>query len=309
MQIGGFGKGRIKTKLKIALVINIGLLVAEVFGYFISNSLALLGDAGHVLTDILAIGASITAINLAMLPPHEEATFGHHRAEVLAALFNAVILLFVSGYIFYESYNRFVSPVTIKSTEMLIIAVIGLIGNLYATYILHGHKDINVRGAYLHLLADTLSSGAVVVGAVIIYYTGYFTIDPILSVIIGIMIVSGSIKLLKESIGIIMQWTPEDLELPEVIDAIKQLDEVRDVHDVHLWTLCSSIHSFSAHILVDNISMRESGKIKSRIREILHEEFHVYHSTLELECIECGDDTVQMICHPEEEEADHGHSH
>ena len=298
----------IKTKLKIALIINIGLLAAEVFGYLISNSLALLGDAGHVLTDILAIGTSITAINLAMLPAHEEATFGHHRAEVLAALFNSVILLVVSGYIFYEAYGRFVSPETVKSTEMLIIAVIGLIGNLYATYILHGHKDINVKGAYLHLLADTLSSGAVVAGAVIIYYTGYYTIDPILSVIIGILIISGSVKLLRESIGIIMQWTPEDLEVPEVINAIKEMEDVRDVHDVHLWTLCSSIHSFSAHILVDNISMMESEKIKSRIREVLHEDFHIYHSTLELECIECGDDTVQMICHPEEEE-EHGHSH
>lgn len=308
MDIGIGENGGIKTKLKIALVINIGLLVAEVFGYLISNSLALLGDAGHVLTDILAIGTSITAINLAMLPAHEEATFGHHRAEVLAALFNSVILLVVSGYIFYEAYGRFISPETVQTTEMLIIAVIGLIGNLYATYILHGHKDINVKGAYLHLLADTLSSGAVVAGAVIIYYTGIYAVDPFLSVIIGIMIISGSIKLLRESVGIIMQWTPEDLELPEVIDAIKELEDIRDVHDVHLWTLCSSIYSFSAHILVDNISMMESEKIKSRIRELLREEFHIYHSTLELECIECGDDTVQMICHPEEED-EHGHSH
>lgn len=297
----------IKNKLMLALVINVGLLIIELFGYFLSNSLALLGDAGHVMTDVLAIATSITAINLAALPAHEGATFGHHRAEVLAAMFNAVILLVVSGYIFYESYQRFLSPEVVRSSEMLIIAIIGLIGNIYATYILHGHKDINVRGAYLHLLADSLSSGAVVGGAVVIFYTDNYIIDPILSVIIALLIVSGSIKLLRESIGIIMQWTPEDLEVKDLVETIKKIDKVRDVHDVHLWTLCSSINTFSAHILVDSMSLSETEEIKSEIREILKDEFHVYHSTLELECEKCGDDTIQMICHPED--ADEGHTH
>jgi len=187
---------------------------------------------------------------------------------------------------------------------MLVVAVIGLLGNLYATRLLHGHKDINVRGVYLHLLADTLSSGAVVLGAVVIYLTGNYLVDPILSVLIALLIISGSVRLLKESIGVIMQWTPEDLEVSDVVEHIKKLDGVRDIHDVHLWTLCSSIHSFSAHILVEDMSMMESERIKTDIRDILHNEFHIYHSTLELECVECGDDTVQKICHPEKE-----HSH
>ncbi len=298
---------RVKSKLKFAIILNIGILAAEIFGYFISDSLALLGDAGHVLTDILALGTSWAAISIATLPPHEEATFGHHRAEVLAALFNSVILLLVSGYIFYEAYNRFLDPVSVKSQEMLIIAMIGLLGNLYATYLLHGHKDINVRGAYLHLLADTLSSGAVVVGAVIIFYTGNVLVDPVLSVIIGLLIVSGAVKLLRESIGVIMQWTPEDIELEDVIDTIKGIDEIRDVHDVHLWTLCSSIYSFSAHILVDDMSVSQAEEIKRKIREILHQEFSIYHSTLEVECEECGDETVQKICHPPDSEEMHDH--
>ncbi|MFW5904162.1 MAG: cation diffusion facilitator family transporter [Candidatus Saliniplasma sp.] len=289
-----------KGKLRLALVINIGLVVVALVGYLISNSLALLGDAGHVLTDTFAIATSLTAISLATIPAHDKATFGHHRAEVLAALLNAVILLFVSAYILYESYHRFISPQVVKSTEMLVVAVIGLIGNLYATHLLHGHKDINVRGVYLHLLADTLSSGTVVAGAVIIYFTGNYLVDPILSVVIALLIISGSVRLLKESVGIIMQWTPEDLEIGDVIESVKKLDRVRDVHDVHLWTLCSSIHSFSAHILVEDMSMMESEKIKSDIRDILHQEFNIYHSTLELECVECGDDTVQKICHPKD---------
>ncbi len=293
-----------KGKLRIALAINIGLVIVALVGYLISNSLALLGDAGHVLTDTFAIATSLTAINLAAIPAHDKATFGHHRAEVLAALLNAVILLFVSGYILYESYQRFLSPQAVKSTEMLVVAVIGLLGNLYATRLLHGHKDINVRGVYLHLLADTLSSGAVVLGAVVIYLTGNYLVDPILSVLIALLIISGSVRLLKESIGVIMQWTPEDLEVSDVVEHIKKLDGVRDIHDVHLWTLCSSIHSFSAHILVEDMSMMESERIKTDIRDILHNEFHIYHSTLELECVECGDDTVQKICHPEKE-----HSH
>ncbi|MFO7793335.1 MAG: cation diffusion facilitator family transporter [Candidatus Saliniplasma sp.] len=294
-----------KGKLRLALVINIGLVMVALVGYLISNSLALLGDAGHVLTDTFAIATSLTAISLATMPAHENATFGHHRAEVLAALLNAVILLFVSGYILYESYQRFLSPQVVESKEMLIVAIIGLFGNLYATRLLHGHKDINVRGVYLHLLADTLSSGTVVVGAAIIYLTGNYFVDPILSVVIALLIISGSVRLLKESIGVIMQWTPEELELEDVINAIKEVDRVRDVHDVHLWTLCSSIHSFSAHILVEEMRVSESERIKSEIRDILHEEFNIYHSTLEIECVECGDETVQMICHPEE---NHGHN-
>ncbi len=288
-----------KGKLRLALIINISLLVVAIFGYLISNSLALLGDAGHVLTDVFAITMSLTAITLAVRPPHENATFGHHRAEVLAALFNAVILLVVSGYIFYESYHRFISPQEVESVEMLIVAVIGLSGNLYATRLLHGHKDINIRGVYLHLLADTLSSGAVVAGAVIIYFTGNYLVDPILSVFIALLIISGSVKLLRESIGVIMQWTPEHLDLKNIVKTLKGVKGVMDVHDVHIWTLCSSIHSFSAHIVVEEVSMRESERIKSKIRKIMHKKFNIYHSTLELECIECGDDTVQKICHPE----------
>ncbi|MFO7991572.1 MAG: cation diffusion facilitator family transporter [Thermoplasmata archaeon] len=296
----------IKKKLWIALLINVGLVIIQVFGYFISNSLALLGDAGHVATDILAISASIIAINLAAISAHKGATFGYHRAEVMSALFNSILLLLVSGYIFYEAYLRFLEPEAVKVNEMFVIAVIGLIGNLVAAYILHGHKDINVKGAYLHLVADTLSSAAIVGGTVVIFYTGNYLIDPLLSVIIAILIVSGSIKLLREAVSIIMHWTPEGLDVDDVVSRLKELDGVRDVHDVHIWTLCSSINSFSAHILVDNISMLETEKIKKNIRDILHEEFHIYHSTLELECIECGDETVQMICHPPElEEHDH----
>lgn len=300
-------KNNVKNKLKIALVINIALLSIEIFGFFISNSLALLGDAGHVGIDILALSTSFLAINLAKMPSHEEATFGYHRAEVLSAFFNSLLLLGVSGYVLFEAYNRFIQPEPVKTTEMITIAFLGLIGNLYAAYILHGHRDINVRGAFLHLLSDTLSSGAVVIGAVLIMLTGNYLIDPLLSVVIVIFIIAGALKLLWESIGIIMQWTPEELEISEIVESLKELEHVRDVHDVHLWTLCSSIYSFSAHILVENISMLESEKIKSKVRDKLHEDFNIYHSTLELECLECGDDTVQMICHPPELEEEHDH--
>ncbi|MFW6040473.1 MAG: cation diffusion facilitator family transporter [Thermoplasmatota archaeon] len=298
---------QIKKKLKIALVVNVLLVVIGLIGYIISNSLAILGDTGHVMTDVLAIATSLTAINIAALPAHKGATYGHHRAEVLAALLNSTILLFLAGYIFYESYKRFVSPVVIHSNEMFIIAVIGLVGNLYATYILHGYKDINVRGAYLHLLADTLSSATVVVGAIVIIFTNNYLIDPILSVVIALFIISGSIKLLKESIGIIMQWTPEELNLSDVIDTIKNIEGVEDVHDVHLWSLCSSINTFTAHVLVRYMSLNQTEQIKRRIKETLKEEYHVYHSTLEFECEECGNDTVENVCHPGNEESLHNH--
>ncbi len=299
----------VKTKLKIAFFINIGLLIIEVIGFFLSNSLALLGDAGHVSIDILAIGGALLAINLAARPAHEEATFGYHRAEVLSAFFNSLLLLGVSGYILYEAYFRFLEPEPVQTSQMLVIAVIGLIGNLYAAYTLHGHKDINVRGAFMHLLADTLSSGAVVVGAVLIMFTGYYIIDPLMSLIIVFFVVSGAIRLLKESLGIMMQLTPEELEVQEIVERLGEIEGINDVHDVHLWTLCSSINSFSAHLVVDDISVIESESLKANVRDILHDEFHVYHSTLEVECRGCGDETVQTICHPPDLQDEEGHEH
>ncbi len=286
-----------KGRLKIALVINLSILIIELFGYYISDSLALLSDAGHVTTDILALGTAIIAINLSAKEFHERATFGHHRAEVLAAIFNSLMLFGVCGYIFFRAYQRIVEPVDVKTTEMLIVAVIGLIGNSSAAYILHGHSDINIRGAYLHLLYDALSSIGVVLGALLIMMTGFFILDSVLSILIAILVLSSSIKLLREGITIIMQWTPEGLNVKDIVDRLKELDEVKDVHDVHLWTLCSSIYSFSAHIVVEEQRLIKTEKIKADIRDILHEEYNIRHSTLEIECVECGDDMIQTVCH------------
>ncbi len=291
------GHGDISGKLKLALVINISILGVDLLGYFISGSLALLGDAGHVATDVLALGTAMIAINLATAEFHEEATFGHHRAEVLAAIFNSIMLLAVCVYIFFRAYQRFIDPVEVKTTEMLVAAVIALIGNSAAAYILHGHSDINVRGAYLHLLYDALSSFGVVVGAVLIIFTGYHVIDSVISVMIAVLVLSSSFRLLREGIGIVMQWTPEGLDVNDIVERLKEVEGVCDVHDVHLWTLCSSIYSFSAHIVVEEENMVVVEQIKKDVRDVLHNEFNIRHTTLETECTECGDQRIQTVCH------------
>ncbi len=290
----------IRKRLWAALLINIGILFAELIGYFVTNSLALLGDAGHVATDVLAISSALIAVRLAAEEFHDKATFGYHRAEVISAFFNSILLLLVCGYIFYRAYGRFIEPEEVVTTPMLIIASVGLVGNAVGAYLLHGNADINVRGAYLHLLADTFSSIGVVIGTVLIIYTGNHLIDPIISIIIAVFVVSGAVRLLKESISIIMHWTPEGLNVKDIVERLENVEGVREVHDVHIWTLCSSLRSFSAHVVVDDQMLSKGGIIKAKVRNVLHEEFNIQHTTLEIECDNCGDDIVQTICHPPE---------
>ncbi len=279
-------------------MINIGILVAEIFGYLLTNSLALLGDAGHVATDVLAISSALIAARLAMEEFNEGATFGYHRAEVLSALFNSIMLLVVCGYIFYRAYWRFIEPEEVVTTPMLIIALVGLGGNATGAFLLHGNEDINVKGACIHLLADTFSSIGVVIGTVLIIYTGNHLIDPVISIIIAVFVVSSALGLLKESISIIMQWTPEGLSVKDIADRLEDVEGVSEVHDVHIWTLCSSLRSFSAHIVVEDQMLSKGRVIKDEVRQILHHEFNIQHTTLEIECESCGDEMVQTICHP-----------
>jgi cobalt-zinc-cadmium efflux system protein len=240
-----------ERSLVIAIGITVAMLVIEVVGYFMSNSLALLSDAAHVLLHVLTLGITLWAIRLACRPPCDTSTFGHHRAEPLVALFNAVTLIILALVIFFEAYQRSISPPSVKGFEMLAIAVVGLVGNVAVLLILRGPKDLTLRSAYLHIIGDTLSSVAVVVGGIAITLTGIFIIDPILSFLIG--------------------------------------DGVCDIHDVHIWSLCSHIHALSAHITVDEVSVEGTHDIVDGINRILREEFEICHATLQIENRSCED--------------------
>lgn len=275
-------------KLKLAIALTSAILIAELVGGIISNSLALFTDAAHVFMDVLALGLSLSALTIACRPFDDKATFGYHRAEIFAALINALLLVIVVIFIFQEAYGRLISPPEIRTFEMLVVASIGLVVNLFVTLTLRGYHDLNIRGAYLHVLGDTLSSFAVIAGGVLIILTGYYIVDPILSIVISCVIVYNSLRLLKESVDILMERAPKHIDLEKLKKEILEVKGVHGIHDLHVWSICSNVHALNAHLVVDSISVKDTETITSEINEQLFEGYGISHTTLQFECNDCG---------------------
>ena len=280
-----------EKKLLLILVFNVTLMVLEIVGGLISNSLALLSDAGHMLTDSLAVFLSYLAIHWSRRPADHRKTFGYHRAEILVALANGVALLIIAGYIFYEAVLRFFQPQEIKTGILLTIAAIGLAGNLFGLFILKGesHDNLNVRSAFFHILADTLSSVGVIVGGAIIWLTGWYVVDSLIGMLIGGIVLRGAIDLVMESGEILLEATPRDIDIAQLRQEVAKIPGVEDLHDIHIWTIGSGRRALSAHVLTDNITTRESQEIACLIRAVLGEKYNITHTTLEMECETCGE--------------------
>jgi cobalt-zinc-cadmium efflux system protein len=280
-----------EKKLLLILAFTATLMVLEAAGGIVSGSLALLSDAGHMLTDSLAVFLSYLAIRWSRRPPNHRKTFGYHRAEILVALANGVSLAAISGYIFYEAVLRFFHPQEIKTGILLAVAAVGLAGNLFGLFILKGesHENLNVRSAFFHILADTLSSVGVIAGGVVIWFTGWYLVDSLLGVLIGGIVLRGAVALVMESGEILLESTPRDIDLAGLRGEIRKIEGVEDLHDIHVWTIGSGMRALSAHVLTADISTRESQEIACRIRAVLAEKFNIAHTTLEMECESCGD--------------------
>ena len=275
-----------RRRLYITVVLTAVTFVAEVVGGVLTNSLALLSDAGHMFTHLLALGVSLAAAVLADRPATERRTYGLNRIEILAALFNGATLFVISIVIFYEAYERFLEPVPIATGPMLVIAIIGLVVNLVSARVLHGsHKhDINVRAAFVHLLTDTFSSVAVIAGAVVIAFTGWTVLDAILSVLICAVILLWAFKLVWESVDILLEATPRDVDMQSVIEGLCQIPGVKDIHHLHVWTITSGMYALSAHIDVDDIRVSETENLAEHAEKLLRKEFHINHATFQFEC-------------------------
>jgi cobalt-zinc-cadmium efflux system protein len=275
--------------LKITLVLVLVIMVAEIIGGFLSNSLALLSDAGHMLTDALALGLSWFAMNLTRRPATPTRTYGYHRAEIMAALINGTVLVVVSVFIFYEAYRRFSEVPEVQGPMMLTVAVIGLIANLIGMFLLRtgSQKSINIKAAFWHIISDTLSSVGVIIAAVIIYLTGWYIADPIVAVIVGVVILLGAVRIVKESVNILLESVPEHIEMEKVTAAVKAVPDVADVHDVHIWTITSGIYALSAHLSIADQTVSQSCDILTRVNKVLAEDFNITHTTLQIECKEC----------------------
>jgi cobalt-zinc-cadmium efflux system protein len=258
------------------------MMIAEVVGGLLSNSLALLSDAGHMLTDNLALLLSFFAMKFATMPATEKKTFGFYRLEILAALLNGIILVLVSLYIMYESYVRMIQPQPVAGQLMLIVAIIGLVANVIGAFFLfkHSHASLNIRGAYLHILGDALASIGVVIGGVIIIYSGWYLIDPILSIGISLIIIYGAWSLVKESV-------PSHINIDTVTAEIAQVKGVREAYHIHIWAITSGVYSMSAHVLIDDQMISGCRNIIDEIRELLSKKFNILHSTIQLECDRC----------------------
>lgn len=275
--------------LSLVLVLTALMMLAEFAGGWLSGSLALISDAGHMLTDVLALTLSLLALRFAVQPANEKKTYGFYRLEILAALANGLTLILLSGYIFYEAYQRFLAPAEVKSGLMLAVAAIGLLVNLVGFYVLrpsskHSH---NVKGAWLHIVGDLLSSVAVVIGGLVMAITSWFIIDPFLGVLIGLVILKGAYDLIKESVDILLEATPVGIEGRQIEAALMEISGIKQVHHLHIWTISSGIHALSAHVLIDDQLTSQSDKLLARIQEVLEVRFAIHHVTIQFECQTC----------------------
>ncbi len=283
-----------QRKLLIVLSFTAVVMIAEIIGGLLANSLALLSDAGHMLTDILALGLSVVAMRFAQKPPTASKTFGFYRLEILAAFFNGLLLLFVSFYIFYEAYHRLLHPEEIKGLFMLVVATIGLLANGVGIVILRksAHKSLNVKSAFFHLVGDTVSSGGVIVGGLLILYTGWYLVDPIISIFIGMLILRGAYALVMESVDILLEATPKDINVEKMLDDLRKIEGIKEIHHLHLWTITSGIYSMSVHVLIEDLLTSKSAQILNEIDKLLRDKYNIEHTTVQFESESCGDDLL-----------------
>ncbi|MFF3640945.1 cation diffusion facilitator family transporter [Streptomyces sp. NPDC002564] len=276
-----------KGRLKVALTITITVMLAQIVGGVMADSLALVADATHMATDALGLGMALLAIHFANRPPTENRTFGYARAEILAALANCLLLLGVGGYVLYEAIERFITPAQTEGGLAVYFGVFGLVANMISlSLLMRGQRDsLNVRGAFLEVVADTLGSVAVIIAAVVIMLTGWQAADPIASLVIGFMIVPRTVKLLKETLNVLLESAPKGVDMAEVRAHILDLPGVEEVHDLHAWTITSGLPVLSAHVVVSSGTLDSIGheKMLHELQGCLGDHFDVEHCTFQLE--------------------------
>jgi len=280
----------LQKKFRIFIFLSSFVLIMEVVGGIYTNSLALISDAGHVLIDLLALLLAYFAMRLSKRASTKEFTYGFYRAEILAAVANGIILIFLTLYIFYQSYRRFLSPQTINGPEMFIIAIIGLAANLYVVIRMQSDEkhNLNVRGAYLHVLSDTVSSIGVVIASVFIIVTGNYIFDPIVSALIGVFILISCLRLIRESTHILMEAVPEHIDLLKVSNDIRKIPSVKEVHDLHIWSIASDVYALSAHVLIEAKDVNSLNKIITEINDMLKSTYNITHTVIQTECEQCA---------------------
>jgi cobalt-zinc-cadmium efflux system protein len=289
---GGSARGGLQRSLLIALGITVTVMVAEFVGGLMANSLALLSDATHMLADVVALLLGIVAFQFSAKPPTKKSTFGFYRLEIFAAQINGGMLLFLSLFIFYAAYQRLAHPEPIKGVLMLVVACVGLAANIIGARVLHraSRDNLNVKAAFLHIIGDLISSLGVIVAAVVISLTGWFAVDPILSIMIGVIILKGAYGVVKETAAILLEAVPKHINLDKLIHEVEAIEGVHSFHDVHAWTITSGLYALSGHVQIKDQRVSESGRIMDKIRSYLAQHYRIKHTTIQVECDACSAD-------------------
>lgn len=276
-------QGRKSGKLVIALVLTFIYMIAEAVGGWITNSLALIADAGHMLTDVAAMALTLGSFWFASRPATAKKTFGYYRLEILAAFLNGVALVLISIWVIYEAYTRWASPQPVQGFELTLIAGGGLVINIISAYLLHAdHKhDLNMRGAFLHVVGDLLGSVAAITAGALILTFGWIWADAACSILISLIIIFGAWRLVSESVNVLLEGTPLHIDLAAVESTILRTAGVGGVHDLHVWTISSGIEALSAHISHDDSVIHSD--LLAAVRDRLHNEFGIDHLTIQME--------------------------
>jgi cobalt-zinc-cadmium efflux system protein len=271
-------------------------VAVEICAGLTGHSLALLSDAAHNSTDVIAILLTWGAMRLTLRASNARNTFGYHRAGILVAVINSATLILISLGIFYEAYQRLLAPLEIRSGIMVGVGLIALLVNAGTALLLRpgSEHDLNLRSAFLHLMGDTLSSLGTVVAGVIIFFTGWIWLDPAVSILIGLLILLSAWVILREAIDILLEATPRDINTVDVVRDMKDVPGVLGVHDLHIWSLSRGLRTMSAHIVTEDIPISAAAEIQLRIHEVLAQGYNISHATLQLECISCSPE--QLFC-------------
>jgi cobalt-zinc-cadmium efflux system protein len=259
-----------------------------------ANSLALLTDAAHNLTDVIALGLTWLAVRITVQPANAHKTYGYHRAGILVALLNSTTLALISLGIFYEAYRRFMSPPEVQSSILIGVGLIAVVINLATAWLVHrgSEHDLNLRSAFVHLMGDVLSTVGAVIAGVIIYFTNANWLDPLVSVLIGFLILYNAWGILRDAVDILLESTPRDVNIKNMVDDIIKVDGVLGIHDIHVWSLTQSLRTMSAHILTDDLHISAGADIQRQISAILQRRYKIAHATLQLECVDCFPDSL-----------------
>lgn len=304
-------ESKIKKRLAVSIILTAIIFFVELVGGYMTNSLALMTDAAHVFMDVFALGLTLSAIYIAELPPTEKRTYGFHRVEVFVSFINSFTLLLIVLFVLYSVYDRILHPRVVESGAMFVVAVVGLLVNILVAIWLAplSSSDLNVKSAFLHVAGDAAASVGVIIAAVVIYYTGWNTVDPLISILISVILLFGVWRILRDSSNILLEGVPAEVDIAKVVKDMTSTRGVSSVHDLHIWSICHNVFAMSAHIDVAPDERCRMGAIYKELNENLARDHHIFYTTLQAECIGCESPGLFGSFSHRDNGHGHGHTH